>query len=317
MKQRHPIRARLETGMTRLGFRVVPPLPRRMVVAMASLFAAIGWWFSPKLRRIGLANLDLAFGDRYTRAEKTAILRRSFRSFALVTLDAFWFSRDADARIARHVRFRPEFDVLFQSKGHVCITAHYGNWEVMGMAVAGRGYALHSVAKPLKNPTVDRLFIDARRANGQTIVKREGAVRQLLRILQQGGKIALVLDQNTRMREGGRFYPFFDRPVLVSTAVAGLALKTRTDLFVGMMAPTPDGDYVSAFGREIPVAPYLALPTDEAIDRITADVTRILEDFLRTSPDHWLWTYKRWKYIPEGDDPARYPFYARPVDPVR
>lgn len=313
MSHRHPIRARLENVATRWSFKLVPHLPRCAVVRLSRIAGSLAFRFSPKLRRIGEANLDLAFGDQRSQREKHRILRRSFQSFALVMLDAFWFSRDSEARIARWVRFNPAFETLFKSKPHICVTAHYGNWEVMGMAINSRGYQLHSVAKPLKNPEVDEQFIAARRRTGQQIIRRQGAVRGLLRAVLAGDKVALVLDQNTRISEGGRFFPFFDRPVLVSTAPAALALKTKTDLFVGMMTPQPDGSYLGDFGLELPVEPYLEMEAEAATDALTARVTGVLEDFLRRQPDHWLWTYKRWKYLPEGESPARYPFYARRV----
>ncbi len=312
MSSRHPIRARLETAATRWSFKLIPHLPRRAVVVLARFAGMLGYRFSPKLRRIGEANLDLAFGDQRSKAEKADILRRSFQSFALVMLDAFWFSHDSEARIARWVRFNPEFETLFKAKPHICVTAHYGNWEVMGMAINSQGYQLHSVAKPLKNREVDEQFIAARRRTGQQIIRRQGAVRGLLRAVLAGDKVALVLDQNTRVSEGGRYVPFFGLPVLVSTAPAALAIKTKTDLFVGMMTPQPDGSYLGDFGREIPIAPYLDMEPEAAALALTAHVTEILEQFLREQPRHWLWTYKRWKYVPANWEQGGYPFYARP-----
>lgn len=313
MNQRHPIRARFEIGLTRMAFIVIPRLPRSFIVKLSRILGRLALMFSPKLTRIGRANIDLAFGDTKSRREKHQLLRHAFNSFALVTLDAFWFSRDSAARIARHVRFEPCFNPLFDAKPNVCVTAHYGNWEVMGMAITARGFPLHSVAKPLKNAAVDDLFIEARRRTGQQIIPRRGAVRGMLKALLHGDKVALVLDQNTREQEGGKFYPFFGLPVLVSTAAAALAIKTKINIFIGMMTPQLDGDYVGDFGKLIAVDAFVSDPFDHAVDALTLQVTRELEDFLRARPDHWLWMYKRWKYIPPGSDAARYPFYAVPA----
>lgn len=311
MNRRYPIRARVETALTRLGFRIIPYLPRRAVVRLAGLFGTLGYRFSRKLSRIGETNLDLAFGATRTAEEKRRILRSSFRSFSLVLLDAFWFSHRTEERIARWVSFDASFDVLFKSQPHICVTAHYGNWEVLGMAVTARGFPLHSVAKPLKNPEVDAMFIEARHKNGQKIVRREGAVRTLLRILQQQGKIALVLDQNTKLSEGGIFVPFFGLPVPVSTAPAGLALKTGANIFIGMLTPQADGSYVGEHGLELDIAPYRAEDSGVAVRILTERITTELESILRSHPEHWLWTYKRWKYVPPGDNPERFPYYRR------
>jgi len=274
---------------------------------------SLGYLCSRRLKRVGWVNLDLAFGDKKTPAEKNRILKRSYQSISLVLLDAFWFSYKTEERIAKWVRFDPCFDVVFKNKAQICVTAHYGNWEVLGMSITWKGYPLHSVAKPLKNPHVDAMFIEARRKNGQSIVKREGAVRTLLRILQQGGKIALVLDQNTQLSEGGQFCRFFGLPVLVSTAVAGLAVKTKTNVFIGMLSPQHDGTYRGDYGNEISIEPYLAMENKKAVTELTQLITTELEQVLIRQPEHWLWTYKRWKYVPQGDDPKRFPYYSKPA----
>ncbi len=313
MKRRKPLQTWIETALTRLGFLVLPPLPRSAIVRLSRLFGWIGYTFSPRLRRVGMTNLTIAFKDDKSIEEKKQILKASYRSFALVLLDAFWFSRKTEQRIASWVRFNPCYDPLFEPRAHICVTAHYGNWEVLGMAVTSRGFPLHSVAKPLKNPAVDAMFIEARRKNGQSIVKREGAVRTLLRILQQQGKIALVLDQNTKLSEGGQFFTFFGLPVPVSTAPAGLAIKTRADIFLGMLTPQSDGTYLGDFAMEIPVEPYRNMTPDVAVAKLTQRITEEFEALLRRQPEFWLWTYKRWKYVPQGDDPKRFPYYRRPA----
>ena len=180
------------------------------------------------------------------------------------------------------------------------------------MAVTARGFPLHSVAKPLKNLAVDELFIEARRRTGQNIIPRRGAVRGMFKAINRGEKVALVLDQNTRENEGGRFYPFFGLPVLVATAAAGLAIKTNTDIFIGMLTPQPNGNYVGDYGRIISIESYQDMEFEQAVDALTSEVTTALETFLREKPGHWLWMYKRWKYIPANDDARRYPFYSVP-----
>ena len=104
------IRRALEAPLTRLGLAVVPRLPRGFVLALAR---ALGWGayvFSARDRRLGLANLDLAFGAEKTAAEKRRILRASFRNFALVMLDLLWFTRDSAARMERWFEAAPSME---------------------------------------------------------------------------------------------------------------------------------------------------------------------------------------------------------------
>lgn len=300
-----------EIWLTRLGFLIIPHLSRKAVVRLASLLGWVTPRISRKLNRIGTANIDLAFGDKKTAKEKRHILIHSCRTFALVLLDAFWFSRQTTQRIAQLVSFDPSFSVMFKDCPHVAISAHYGNWEILGMGITHQGYPLHSVAKPLKNPRVDELFDEVRVRNGQQIIKRKGAVRSLLRILQQGGKIGLIMDQNTKLTEGGQFFNFFGLPASFATAGAALALKTGCNVIVCFMLPLPDGTYRGSYCREIQIGPYLDMDNAAAVTALTAEVVSEMEHYIREQPDYWLWTYKRWKYVPEGDDPSRFPFYRR------
>ena len=259
------------------------------------------------------ANLDVAFGSSLTAAEKRAILRESFFTFALMLLDIFWFSKDMERRVARWVVQDDSMEPLWQRRATVGITAHLGNWELLGQTVAMRGYPLASVVAPLANPAVDELFQRVRGKSGQDVVPKQGAVRQLLRALREGGKIAILLDQNTLPSEGGVFVPFFGLPVPVSAAGALLGLKTSALFFFGFCLAQPDGRYrCISTGSFMPPAGH----DPAAVEQLTMRIAAELEQVVRAHPGQWLWSYKRWKYVTPGADRARYPFYAKPLPEI-
>ncbi len=300
-----------------MAFAALPRLPRCVVVALAHALGTAAWAVALPLRRIGMANLALALPER-TRSERRALLRQSFRTFALTTLDIFWFSRDPHGKINRLVRFDASYDQhLFQAGPVVAISAHLGNWEVLGMGVSLRGFPLASVVAPIKNPRIDPLFNRFRNLTGQIAVPKKGALRQLLRVLKDGNKIALLLDQNTRPEHGAVFVDFFGRPVPVSSAAAMLALRTHATVVVGGCVPDARGHY-----RSIPIhvvdQDHLPPTEAEAARELTQRITNSLEALVRAEPGHWLWTYKRWRTRPPEQPRERYPFYQyeyRPLSP--
>ncbi len=314
MKQSPPWRTKIELGLCKLGLFVIPPLPRGVVLALARGLAAMAWLFARRERRIGLANLDVAYGATLTPTEKRTILRESFRTFALMLLDIFWFAKQTAARVERWVDFEPSMEPLWHHRATVGVTAHMGNWELLGQSVSLRGYPLVSVAMPLANPIVDELFQRIRTDNGQQIIPRQGAVRHLLRALRSGHKIALLLDQNTLPAEGGLFVDFFGLPTPVSAAGSLLGLKTGAQFFFGFCLPQPDGRY-----RMVSTGAFTPAPIppggDEAatVAALTQRTAAMIERAVRAYPGQWLWMYKRWKYIAPGADAARYPYYARPL----
>ena len=262
-----------------------------------------------------MANLDLAFGNHFSSAEKQRILRTSFQTFAQVILDIFWFTRHSRQRLADLVAFDQEGLEQFERTPLVCITGHFGNWEILGQALSGAGYPLHSVAAPLANPGVDTLFIPSRELSGQTIVPKKGAIQSLIQVLRNGGRVALLLDQNTKPNDGGVFVNFFGTPVPMSASPALLALRTRSNLLTTFCSPQPDGSYRIYVTSFLPYEKMCQFPPDPAADLITSHIARTLEEEIRQSPGNWLWMYKRWKHFPPGAEPGEYPWYSRPLHP--
>lgn len=314
MSTRHRIRETLETGLTRLGFFWIPLWPRKLVVSTALFLGWCAFHADKRSRNIGLANLDLAFGDTKTPYEKRRILLTSMQSFSLAMLDLVWFTRNAEARIEKWATLTDHFrEHAFLKKAQIGLSAHYGNWELGGHIMAAKGYSLHSVAAAIRNPGVDKLLTRQREQLGQKVVPQKGAIRHLLKVLKEEGKVALLLDQNTRQSQGGLFVPFFGRLVPMSGAVARLALKTQSDIFIGFAWADSKGHYTLDCTDYL-VADNLPDASDpEAPILLTRMVAKRIEEAIRKRPEHWLWSYKRWKLVPPGENPDRYPFYSHPI----
>lgn len=308
------VRHNLEFLLARAALAVLPRLPRPAIVLLARALGAAAAVLLRGQRAIARANLDIVFGETKSPSEKSLIIRRSFQSFALLLLDLFWFSRDAEARVRANVSVDPAHDPgVFGPGARICITAHYGNWELLGMAIAQHGGTITSVAAPLANEPLDRLFTDLRTATGQRILSKHGALRGLLTALRNGERVGLVLDQNTRPHTGGIFVTLFGLPALMSPGPAALALRTGAPLVLTVCRPCGHGRY------EMP--PSVAIASADLDPRaagseleLTRRIAAALEDLLRSVPDHWLWMYKRWKYVPPGHDGTGLPFYTKKLN---
>lgn len=308
-------RTALEIAATRTAAFLVPRLSRRQVLRWTRVLGGLGYALAVHERRTGRANLDLAFGDTLTPARKRAILRASFQHMARVILDIFWFSRDTLERLDQTVRFEDAARRhILTDRPQMLITGHFGNWEIYGQAISRAGISLMSVAAPLANPAVDRLFIQMRRLSGQQIVPKAGALFKLVKHLRRGGKVAMLLDQNTKPAEGGRFVPFFGLPVPVSAAAAALAHRTQVETCYVYCLTEEDGAYRACCFDPIP-PPAAGESEGDPEDALTRQLTALTERLVRAYPEQWLWMYKRWKYVGPGRARNEYPFYAKTLPP--
>jgi KDO2-lipid IV(A) lauroyltransferase len=213
------------------------------------------------------------------------------------------------------ITFDPTFGKLTGKTPRICVTAHLGNWEILGQAATLRGFPLVSVASPLANQRVDDLFVEMREATGQQVLPKHGVVKALLTTLRDGGNIGILLDQNTKPTDGGIFVDFFDLPVPVSAAGASLALRTNAEIVFGFCLPQPDGTYRVLIPFQM--TPHVREGEDmkAAIQRLTQEIVNVIESAIRKRPGAWLWMYKRWKYVGPGRRRDEYPFYAKELSP--
>jgi lauroyl/myristoyl acyltransferase len=85
-------------------------------------------------------------------------------------------------------------------------------------------------------------------------------------------------------------------------------LQKRTGLPIIPIESVPMAD-----GRYRTIAhPPLHFSPEATEQEIAQQCWDAFEGQVRRQPEGWLWAYKHWRHLPEGEDPARYPFYAGP-----
>jgi KDO2-lipid IV(A) lauroyltransferase len=147
--------------------------------------------------------------------------------------------------------------------------------------------ARHSEFAPL-----DRIINELRGHFGTEIVEAEGAMRQLLRSLKNGGRIGILLDQNVDWFHGA-FVPFFGRRACTNKGLALMALKMGTPVIPIFSSRDRNGIHRVVFGEEVELLRTGDKTRD--VEDNTALFTGVIESYIRRNPDQWFWFHKRWK----------------------
>lgn len=257
-----------------------------------------------------MANLDVVFGNTLTASKKRAILKSSLGSFAQTMADIFWFAKQTEKRTRKYQTFVPETGPYFEHRAQIIITAHTGNWELIGLESGLLGLDIASVAAVTKNAAVDTLLNTLRQQTGQSIIPREGALRTLINRFRQNQKAAFVLDQNTAEEQGGIWVDFLGIPTPVSSAPAHLAYRTGTEIIFAFSQPVSGGKYEAHTGQVIQPPIYNKEQDQSAIvQTLTQQIMDVVSEQIRNHPEHWLWSYKHWRDHAPGSDPSQYPVY--------
>ncbi|NTU58008.1 MAG: lysophospholipid acyltransferase family protein [Chlorobiaceae bacterium] len=175
-------------------------------------------------------------------------------------------------------------------KGAVLVSGHFGNWELMALAFGMMVKPLTIIVKGLSNESIDRSMNELRTLRGNSVVYDRQALREGMRLLEEGGVLAVLSDQSD---PGAKNYiDFLGRRATVFQGAAFFALKAKVPLFVGMCRRSGDGKYTTDT-HEIDTSDLSFNKAD--IATLTERYTAVIEDYIRRWPEEWFWLHNRWK----------------------
>jgi Kdo2-lipid IVA lauroyltransferase/acyltransferase len=255
-----------------------------------------------KHRKIAAKNLERA-GHR---GSIPRMIRRVYREIGLGAVEMLMLPRMLQyQRFSRFVTLR-NFDVfdreLARGKGVIVVIAHQGNWEIGGLATCLAGYPLHSLARPIENPYLDRWVLQSRTSTGQRIIPKYNALQAMIRVLKSNGMLVIQADQDAKQM--GVLANFFGRPASTIRSPALLSLKYDAPI-VPVEIYRENGHHYAVTSEPLYPADFRALP--DPVRAITQAFTTRLEEFVRRHPEQWNWLHRRWKSYDRGqmvEEPA-------------
>jgi len=248
-------------------------------------------------RKVVFDNLSIAFPDM-SYEEKYRIARRSYRNFAKMIFEYCRFPvlTKEDVLSVVSVEGEKEIDkALKAGKGGVMVAGHFGNWELMGAALALKGYPVCFLVGEQHNKYVDNKMNEFRELMGIKIIHRGVAVRGVLKALRQNQFVALLSDQDAG--KDGIFVDFFGRQSSTHQGAAVFALKTGAPIITGV--PVRVGKFRHHVICGVIKTDQYSGVTDENVKALTQAYTTFLEEQIKKYPDHWFWMHRRWKSRPE------------------
>ena len=301
-KKRRPLsktRHFLECAALRALIFFLRPLSAKTVFRLGQALGALSYSWAKKRKQTARINLNIAFGDEKSDAEKNQIIKSSFAQLAVSALQCLWVWTDPQ-RVHQLIEGEPAgLDQLKACKergnGVFFLTAHYGNWEVMGIDHGYRGACnLNSIIRRLDNPYLDAMVMDFRTVSGNGIFYRDESPLLIARALRNNEAVAVMMDQNTA--KGGIFVDFFGEKAATARSIALLSHRTNAAILPLFSYPTAKGTYRIKYGPEL----KLERSGDKKRDvlRWTQECEQFIEKVIRGYPDPWMWSHRRWKTRP-------------------
>lgn len=179
-----------------------------------------------------------------------------------------------------------DLEAAFEAGRPVIIAcAHFGNYDAMRAALAGRGWPVGALYRPMNNEAFNRHYIPAITAIAQPLFPRGRAgLTAMLRFLKGGGWLALGYDQHDKHSPELRF---FDLPAKTVLTPAELAIRYKALILPVHGIRQPDG---LSFRVHVG-APVEHTEPAEMMQALNDDLERLIRGHMA----QWFWVHRRWK----------------------
>ncbi|MFM7051696.1 MAG: lysophospholipid acyltransferase family protein [Planctomycetota bacterium] len=281
---------------------LLSPFDPEQNLATARAFGRLYARCSAKRRERARTGVARAFPTLPIETQRAIVDASIGHMFGLFMVDAFamphvvgresWPGRIRVGGVERAMRH------LVADKPCIFVTGHVGNWEILGYALALAGLRMTALARPLDNRFLNDWLLGVRQKTGLRVITKFGATDEIQRVIESGGKIGFIADQNAG--NDGLFVPFFSRLASTYKSIPLLAMRYELPIVCGY-ARRLDG----AFRYELRVTDCIEpadwSDADDPMLYIGARFNRAIEWMVRESPEQYLWVHRRWNSRPKHE----------------
>jgi len=300
-KRRPSWRDRLEFAAVWLLVTALGALPRRIARAVGAAIGWIAFVALGRLRGVGVTNLRLAYPE-WSEQQRERTLREVYRNLGYLLSEFCLMDGYRAEEAGEFIRYEGLDHFLAAQatgKGVLVLTGHLGAWELSSFYHSLVGYPMGLVIRRLDNPLVDEFVNRLRCLHGNRVIHKDDFARGLISAMRAGETVGILMDTNMTPPQG-LFVPFFGSEACTASGLAKVALKTGAAVLPGFLVRDGESSrYVLRFGEQMELTRTGDFTADVAEN--TARFTATIEQYIRQTPEQWLWMHRRWKTRPPGE----------------
>ena len=272
-------------------------MPRSWAYALAVIAARFAWRLSPLARPRLEYNLKVACPE-LTTPELRRLSRLNFRNHAKAYADLMTLPR-MKVEAMRPLLQVEGLEYLEQAravgKGVMVVSCHMGSYEIVSAIWSATLTPVSFFAEELEPRPLFEWYRDTRARLGISVLPLHlGGLRKVTQALMEGEMVITAIDRD--ITGTGHLMPFFGRPAPIPLGPAAIALRLGTPLLPVCVYRRPDDTF-----RAEGAPPIMAQSTGNARAdevRVTQELLRHIEGFIRRHPDQWHVPHRIWEGSP-------------------
>ncbi|MGE0881410.1 MAG: phosphatidylinositol mannoside acyltransferase [Acidimicrobiia bacterium] len=278
------------------GARAAQLLPRRALPVVEWLGGLLFMVFM-RGRRSTVARHLQRVRPELRGAELKRMVRASFRSYAKYYIESFRLPalpiEEVRAGLT-HEGYEHLQAAIDSGTGFIMAMPHLGGWEWGGRWAADEGKRLAAVVEPLEPKELFEWFAALRTELGmQVIALGPEAAGATVKALKDNSVLCLLCDRD--LQGTGVEVEFFGEKTTLPAGPATLALRQGAPLAAVTVYYRAGGNHHGVI-RPIEVERRGSFRSD--VQRITQDIAREFENYIREAPDQWHLFQPNWPSDP-------------------
>ena len=276
-------------------------LPSSLQNLLAKFLAFAFMKLKKKRFHVVMTNLDLAFGETKTKEEKLEIAKKCYYNFAKYLGINFILNQNTTKqKILKQVVFKNEhflLDAMKSGRPIIVTTAHFGQWEIFGLAVAAHFGPSSVLGRKLDSSVMDKILRANRAQFDVELIDKDGGAKDILKALKARRIVGILVDQNTAPKDGIKVQ-FFGKDVLHTPAASVLAQKTNALIINAFIYQKDENLNEICFEQPIDISTF---DKEEAVQKATQMQCSACEEMVRARPEEYFWFHQRFKRFYENE----------------
>ena len=276
-------------------------LPSSLRDLLAKFLAFSYMKLNKKRFHVMMINLDLAFGESKTKEEKLEIAKKCYYNFAKYLGINFILNQNTTKqKILDQVVFKNEhflLDAMKYGRPIIVTTAHFGQWEIFGLAVAAHFGPSSVLGRRLDSSVMDKILRANRSQFDVELIDKDGGAKDILKALKARRIVGILVDQNTAPKDGIKV-KFFGKDVLHTPAASVLAQKTNALIINAFIYQKDENLNEICFEQPIDISTF---DKEDAVQKATQMQCSACEEMVRARPEEYFWFHKRFKRFYEKE----------------
>ena len=272
-------------------------LPERVIDSFFNKLSSLFMRSSRRYRRRIKKNLKIAFGPSCDNQYIENITRNLTKNIGLSCAETLLSGTKKKNNILNRISVHGTENLdnaLSHGKGVIAVSAHLGNFTLIGIKMLSEGYPFTTLVKESKRQGIAKGIRKIQKEQDGRFIYVDPwskAARQIISSLRKNEIVCLIADE--KRKHTGINVEFFGEPALTATGPAIFSLRTGAPIVPIFIVRKED------HAHHIFIEPQLKYNlnsnTTEDTYTITTAYTIVIEKYIRMYPDQWFWINNRWK----------------------